>query len=66
MAQPGNGNNTNYIQTATVMALKENSNISVEAAVDSKYSTIKITNNSSDVVCIRAVGLCGSQPAWLS
>ena len=65
MAQPGNGNNANSYQTATVMALKENTNITVEAAVDSKYSSVKITNNHTSEVFVRAVALCGSQPEWI-
>ncbi|MBQ2801745.1 MAG: hypothetical protein IJF03_10155 [Lachnospiraceae bacterium] len=66
MAQPGNGNNTNQYQESTVIALKELSSISVEAAVDSKYSSVKITNNHTSAVCVRAVSLCGSQPEWIS
>lgn len=65
MAQPGNGNNINSYQTATVMALKDNTNITVEAAVDSKYSSVKITNNHTSEVFVRAVALCGSQPEWI-
>ena len=66
MAQPGNGNNANQYQQSTVIALKELSSISVEAAVDSKYSSVKITNNHTSAVWIRAVALCGSQPEWIS
>ena len=65
MAQPGNGNNKNSYQTATVTALKDNSNITVEAAVDAKYSSVKITNNYTSEVFVRAVALCGSQPEWI-
>lgn len=66
MAQPGNGNNANQYQESTVIALKELSSISVEAAVDSKYSSVKITNNHTSAVWVRAVALCGSQPEWIS
>lgn len=66
MAQPGDGNNTNQYQESTVIALKELSSISVEAVVDSKYSSVKITNNHTSTVCVRAVSLCGSQPEWIS
>lgn len=66
MAQPGNGNNANSYQAATVTALKDNTNITVEAAVDSKHSSVKITNNHTSEVFVRAVALCGSQPEWIS
>lgn len=66
IAQPGNGNNANSLQKATVTTIKELSSISIEAAADSKYSTVKITNNHTSDVFVRAVALCGSQPAWLT